>query len=172
LVTDRLSAFDSRMTNVSDPRNAPAMLTLGETIRDWRFYDHFRTDADAPVRSPQVGTWTPYGVTTGLTLARQHRPSAKIGADDLLDAARSSSYLVASPRCGGEHRLCYLFCGRMCVAYACRRCRGIGPPAFILVVAGATLALHIHIQAAFCWIVVEISPQHSQPPRTQESYPS
>jgi predicted ATPase len=47
------------MMQLGDPRNAPEMLTLRESIRAWRFYDHFRTDADAPARSPQIGTYTP-----------------------------------------------------------------------------------------------------------------
>jgi predicted ATPase len=79
LVTDRLSAFDSMMTNVSDPRNAPEMLTLRESIRDWRFYDHFRTDADAPVRSPKSALGHRYSITMGRISLRQSRPSAKSG---------------------------------------------------------------------------------------------
>jgi predicted ATPase len=58
-VTEHLPAFDSMMTYVADPRNAPEMLLLRESIRAWRFYDHFRTDADAPARAPQIGTHTP-----------------------------------------------------------------------------------------------------------------
>lgn len=27
-------------------------------IKKWRFYDHFRTDANAPSRQPQLGTRT------------------------------------------------------------------------------------------------------------------
>ena len=34
----------------SDPREAPELLLLRERMRDWRFYDHFRTDIDAPAR--------------------------------------------------------------------------------------------------------------------------
>jgi predicted ATPase len=92
LVTDRLSAFDSMMTNVSDPRNAPEMLTLRESIRDWRFYDHFRTDADAPVRSPQVGTWTPVLGNDGADLAAAIQTIREIGADDVLDAAVEDAF--------------------------------------------------------------------------------
>lgn len=44
------------MTHVADPRNAPEMLLLRESMRAWRFYDQFRTDVDAPARSPQIGT--------------------------------------------------------------------------------------------------------------------
>jgi predicted ATPase len=36
------------MTHVADPRNAPEMLLLRESMRAWRFYDQFRTDVDAP----------------------------------------------------------------------------------------------------------------------------
>jgi predicted ATPase len=92
LVTDRLSAFDSMMTNVSDPRNAPEMLTLRESIRDWRFYDHFRTDADAAVRSPQVGTWTPILGNDGADLAAAIQTIREIGADDLLDTAVEDAF--------------------------------------------------------------------------------
>ena len=35
------------------------MIAVREAIRGWRFYEGFRTDADSPVRIPQVGTFTP-----------------------------------------------------------------------------------------------------------------
>ena len=59
LVRENLSSFDGMMIQIADPRNAPEMLVLRETIRAWRFYDHFRTDADAPARLPPIGTRTP-----------------------------------------------------------------------------------------------------------------
>jgi predicted ATPase len=92
VVTDRLSAFDSMMTHVSDPRRAPEMLLLRESIRDWRFYDHFRTDADAPVRSPQIGTWTPILGNEGSDLAAAIQTIREIGADDVLDAAVEDAF--------------------------------------------------------------------------------
>jgi predicted ATPase len=92
LVTDRLSAFDSMMTHVSDPRNAPEMLTLRESIRDWRFYDHFRADSDAPARSPQIGTWTPILGNDGSDLAAAIETIREIGAGDLLDAAVEDAF--------------------------------------------------------------------------------
>lgn len=92
VVTDCLSTFDSMMTHVSDPRNAPEMLTLRESIRNWRFYDHFRTDADAPVRSPQVGTRTPILGNDGSDLAAAIQTIREIGADDLLVAAIEDAF--------------------------------------------------------------------------------
>jgi predicted ATPase len=92
IVTDCLSNFDSMMTHVSDPRNAPEMLTLRESIRNWRFYDQFRTDADSPVRSPQVGTWTPILGNDGSDLAAAIQTIREIGADDLLRAAVEDAF--------------------------------------------------------------------------------
>jgi len=48
---DQLAPFDSMMTHCSDPREAIELLVLRERMRNWRFYDHLRTDRDA-ARSP------------------------------------------------------------------------------------------------------------------------
>jgi predicted ATPase len=92
LVTDHLSAFDSMMTHVSDPRTAPETLALRESIRDWRFYDHFRTDRDAPVRSPQIGTWTPILGNDGSDLGAAIETIREIGANDVLRAAVEDAF--------------------------------------------------------------------------------
>ena len=59
IVTQQLASFDSMMTHCADPRHTPELLILREMMRAWRFYDHFRADATAPARSPQIGTHTP-----------------------------------------------------------------------------------------------------------------
>jgi predicted ATPase len=92
LVTDHLSAFDSMMTHVADPRNAPEMLTLRESIRAWRFYDHFRTDADAPARSPQIGTHTPVLGNDGGDLAAAVQTIREIGDGEALAAAVADAF--------------------------------------------------------------------------------
>ncbi len=91
-VTDRLSVFDSMMTHIADPRNAPEMLALRESIRAWRFYDHFRTDADAPARSPQIGTHTPVLGNDGSDLAAAIQTIREIGDGSALDAAVSDAF--------------------------------------------------------------------------------
>jgi predicted ATPase len=50
--------FDSMFSEIADPRAAPEAHFMRETIRGWRFYDHFRTDHEAPARIPQIGTRT------------------------------------------------------------------------------------------------------------------
>src|SRR5262249_4179033 len=43
-----LSPFESMMTQASDPHENPELLGLRERMQNWRFYDHLRTDRDAP----------------------------------------------------------------------------------------------------------------------------
>ncbi len=91
-VTDHLSSFESMMTHISDPRNAPEVLALRESIRAWRFYDHFRTDADAPARCPQIGTHTPILGNDGDDLAAAIQTIREIGDDDALNAAVEDAF--------------------------------------------------------------------------------
>src|SRR5258708_11332015 len=82
-----LASFDSMMTHCSDPRNAVELLMLRERMRDWRFYDHLRTDRDAPSRKPQVGSYTPVLVSDGSDLAAAIQTVREIGAAEDMDAA-------------------------------------------------------------------------------------
>jgi predicted ATPase len=87
IATHTLASFDSVMTHVSDPRNAPEILMLRESIRAWRFYDHFRTDSDAPARLPHVGTRTPILANNGSDVAAAVQTIREIGDSAALDAA-------------------------------------------------------------------------------------
>jgi predicted ATPase len=69
LLTKELSFTDSMLASIADPQRAPEMLAVRESIRGWRFYEGFRTDQDAPVRVPQVGTFTPVLSDEGTDLA-------------------------------------------------------------------------------------------------------
>jgi predicted ATPase len=92
VVTHNLSPFDTMMTHVADPRNTPEMLTLRESIRAWRFYDHFRTDTDAPARSAQIGTRTPVLANDGVDLAAAIETIREIGDDAALMAAVEDAF--------------------------------------------------------------------------------
>jgi predicted ATPase len=82
-----LAPFDSMMTHCSDPREALELLLLRERMRDWRFYDHLRTDRDAPARRPQVGTYTPVLDSDGADLAAALQTIREIGSEgELRDA--------------------------------------------------------------------------------------
>ena len=88
----QLATFDSMMSQFADPRNAPEMLMLREQIRSWRFYDHFRTDVDAPARLPQVGTHTPVLSNDGSDLAAALQTIMEIGNPALLDEAVADAF--------------------------------------------------------------------------------
>jgi predicted ATPase len=92
LVRNDLSTFDSMMTQMADPRHAPEMLVLRESIRAWRFYDHFRTDSDSPARSPQIGTRTPVLGNDGADLAAAVQTIHEIGDWDALVAALTDAF--------------------------------------------------------------------------------
>jgi predicted ATPase len=87
IVTQHLASFDSMMTHCADPRHTPEMLSLREEMRGWRFYDHFRTDATAPMRLPQIGTHTPILSHDGRDLAAALQTIREIGDGPAVDDA-------------------------------------------------------------------------------------
>jgi predicted ATPase len=82
-----LQPFDSMLSELADPHRAPELLTLRERIRAWRFYDHLRTDAQAPARATQVGTRTPVLSHDGADLAAALQTITEIGDFAALDKA-------------------------------------------------------------------------------------
>jgi predicted ATPase len=92
VVTERLSPSESMMSLVVDPRQSPELLFLRESIRAWRFYDHFRTDAEAPARAPQLGTYTPILVNDGSDLAAAIQTVLEIGDAEALRVAVEDAF--------------------------------------------------------------------------------
>ncbi len=83
---------DSMLTAFADPRVSPEVLLVRERIRSWRFYDHFRTDADAPARQSRVGTRTPVLDHDGADLAAALQTIEEIGDADALHAAVDNAF--------------------------------------------------------------------------------
>jgi len=96
VLSQHLASFDSMLMQLSDPRNAPEMLQLREQVRSWRFYDHFRTDADAPARHQQIGTHTPVLSDDGRDLAAAVQTILEIGDGELLVEAVEDAFPGAS----------------------------------------------------------------------------
>ncbi len=80
------------MSQFADPRNAPEMMVLREQIRSWRFYDHFRTDVDAPARLPQIGTHTPILSNDGSDMAAALQTILEIGDPAALNEAVADAF--------------------------------------------------------------------------------
>ncbi|MEQ1766697.1 MAG: AAA family ATPase [Methylotenera sp.] len=91
-VSQTIQSFDSLFSQTADPERAPETLRLRESIRQWRFYDHFRTDADAPARQPQLGTRTPVLHHDGRDLATALRTIYEIGDRQALEDAISDAF--------------------------------------------------------------------------------
>jgi predicted ATPase len=83
-LTQRLSDSDSMLATIADPQRAPEMLAVRETLRGWRFYDHFRTDSESPTRTAQIGTFSPVLHHDGSNLASALQTIIEIRPDDAL----------------------------------------------------------------------------------------
>ncbi|MDB6444915.1 AAA family ATPase [Pseudomonas sp. 21TX0197] len=84
--------FDSLFDQVGSLRTSPEVLQMREFIRRWRFYDHFRSDAEAPVRQPQLGTRTPVLHHDGRDLAAALQTILEIGDFQALHAAIGDAF--------------------------------------------------------------------------------
>lgn len=93
----KIRLTDSMLSEFADPRACPELVVLRERIRSWRFYDHFRTDADAPARQSRIGTRSPVLSHDGADLAAALQTIIEVGrAEELaevLDTAFPGSAL-------------------------------------------------------------------------------
>jgi predicted ATPase len=91
IVRQHLPSFDTMLTEIADANRAPEVLSLRDLIRSWRFYDHFRVDADAPARQPQLGTRTPVLAHDGRDVAAALQTIREIGDVNALNNAVSDA---------------------------------------------------------------------------------
>jgi len=89
---NHINGFDSMFDQVADPATTPEVFHLRETIRNWRFYDHFRTDKDAPARQAQLGTRTPVLHNDGRDVAAALQTIREIGDHEALDNTISDAF--------------------------------------------------------------------------------
>jgi predicted ATPase len=88
----QLESFDSMLTHCANPEDGMELLLLRERLRDWRFYDHFRTDGEAPARRRQVGTRTPVLASDGADLAAAIATIQEIGIEGELEGAVGDAF--------------------------------------------------------------------------------
>jgi predicted ATPase len=87
-----LLSFDSMVTHCADPIDGLELLLMRERMRNWRFYDSLRTDADAPARRPQVMTYTPVLGSDGADLAAAIATILAIGDREALREAIDDAF--------------------------------------------------------------------------------
>lgn len=86
------SEYDSLFDQVGNLRDSPEVPALRGHIRGWRFYDHFRTDADAPARQPTLGTRTTVLHHDGRDLGAALQTIFEIGDHQGLAAAIDDAF--------------------------------------------------------------------------------
>lgn len=92
IVSKDLPPFESMFSMLSDPESSPEAQQLRHTILQWRFYDHFRTDVDAPARIPQIGTRTPVLAHDGSDVAAAIQTILEIGDAGALEEAVTDAF--------------------------------------------------------------------------------
>ena len=101
------------LAEYANPEALPELAAVRDRLRDWRFYDGFRVDRDAPARRRQVGTRTPVLSNDGNDLAAAVQTILKAGFDDLPRAVAERRRDPPQHLCGrlghsrGQHRLLY-----------------------------------------------------------------
>lgn len=87
-----LSQFDSVFTEFSGHEGVPELQWLRDYIRSWRFYDQFRSDADAPARQLHIGTRTPILHPEGQDLAAALQTIMEVGDEQALQTAIDDAF--------------------------------------------------------------------------------
>jgi predicted ATPase len=82
-----LSQSESVLSQLHEPHLYPELSSLREMMRGWRFYHHFRTDLESPLRRPQIGARTPVLSDSGIDVAAALQTIKEIGDQEALHNA-------------------------------------------------------------------------------------
>lgn len=87
-----LSEAESVLAQLREPHRFPQLSALRQEILGWRFYHHFRTDPDSPLRQPQVGVRTPVLDPEGRDLAASLQTICEIGDAGALEESLEHAF--------------------------------------------------------------------------------
>ena len=87
-----LSSSESVLSQLRDRHRYPEVASIAERIQGWRFYHHFRTDPEAPLRQPQVGVRTHVLGAAGDDLAAAIQTIREVGGERALDDAVADAF--------------------------------------------------------------------------------
>tara|TARA_R110002096_G_scaffold401386_5_gene598255 strand:+ start:8984 stop:9724 length:741 start_codon:yes stop_codon:yes gene_type:complete len=93
------------------PSSIPALNELRSSVRQWRFYDHFRSDREAPARQSRIGTRTPILHQDGRDLGAALQTIIEVGDHQALQKSIADAF----PECelkvavDGDSRFSILF---------------------------------------------------------------
>src|SRR5438270_5276157 len=83
---------ESVLSQIIDPHLYPEISSVRHEILGWRFYHHFRTDLESPLRQPQIGVQTPVLGTDGHDLAAALQTILEVGEDSALKEAIAEAF--------------------------------------------------------------------------------
>lgn len=93
---------ESVLSQIRDAHLYPEMTVLDRELTSWRFYHHFRTDTDSPLRQPQVVVQTPVLHHDGRDLAAVLMTLLPLGRKEELDHAVDKAFPGATLEFDGE----------------------------------------------------------------------
>lgn len=108
--TKRIPHNESVLTGLREPHRYPQLSVLREEFLNWRFYHHFRTDRDSPLRKPQVALATDVMAHDGSDFVSALGTIVEIGDRDALLASLDDAFPGAQlDFTYSDHRLRLLF---------------------------------------------------------------
>ncbi|HSM86188.1 MAG TPA: AAA family ATPase, partial [Candidatus Limnocylindrales bacterium] len=90
--TGELLPTDSVLSHLREPHLYPELSALRHEMNQWRFYHHFRTDHESPLRHPQVGVRTPVLGHDGSDLAAALQTIIEVGQEEELHKAIAQAF--------------------------------------------------------------------------------
>lgn len=87
-----LSQTETVLSQLQEPHLYPELSMIREMTRRWRFYHHFRTDSESPLRLPQIGVRTPVLSNDGLDYAAALQTIIEIGDSEALSQAIDQAF--------------------------------------------------------------------------------
>jgi predicted ATPase len=86
------STSDSVLANLREPHLYPQLSMAAMQLRSWRFYHQFRTDADSPLRQPQVGVRSPVLAGDARNLAAALQTIREVGDKRFLEESIDTAF--------------------------------------------------------------------------------
>lgn len=92
----KLIASEGVFSQLREPHLYPELSALRAKMENWRFYHHFRTDNDSPLRKPQIGIQTPVLSHNGDDLAAALQTILEVGDAEQLQNNVASAFQRAT----------------------------------------------------------------------------
>jgi len=80
------------LAELNEPGAFPEVELMRDRLRQWRFYHHFRSDPDSPLRTSQPGYRSPMLDSAGGNLAATFQTIREIGDEEALDSAVAAAF--------------------------------------------------------------------------------